>query len=81
MRQSLHDSPPPGFTDLSLVVVLVMAYRYSWKFAAALAGVSLLFGAFLSLPLDGLDRLELATYAVCAGVVLGLTGTLWPRRA
>lgn len=81
MRPSLHDSPPPGIADLCLVVVLAIAYRYSWKLAAALAGVSLLFGAWLSLPLDGLDRLELATYAACAGVVLGLTATLRRHRA
>jgi hypothetical protein len=81
MRRYFHDSPPPNFADLYLLAVLVLAYRYSWKLAAALAGVSLLLAAYVLLPLDARDRIELASYAACAGVVVDVTATLQRRRA
>jgi hypothetical protein len=81
MRRYFPEFPPPGFTDLCLVVVLALAYRYSWKLAAALAGVSLLLAACLWLPLDGIDRLELASYAACTAAVLYSSAWLHRRRA
>jgi hypothetical protein len=76
MRHYFHDSPPASFADLYLVAVLVLAYRYSWKPAAALAGVSLLLGVYLLLPLDGPDRFELGSYAVCAVLVVWVAASL-----
>ena len=81
MRHYFHDSPPPSFADLYLVAVLVLAYRDSWKMAAALAGVSLLLGVYLLLPLDGADRFALASYAVSATVVIWVAAALQRRRA
>jgi hypothetical protein len=56
LRYHFHDSLPPAFSDLYLVGVLVLAYRYSWKLAAALAGVSFLLAAYALAPLDSSDR-------------------------
>jgi hypothetical protein len=76
MRHYYHDSPPASFADLYLAAVLVLAYRCSWKVAAALAGVSLLLGAYLLLPLDRVDGFELASYGVCVTTVVGLSARL-----
>ena len=76
MRHYYHDSPPPSFADLYLAAVLVLAYRCSWKLAAALAGVSLLLATYLLLPLDRVDGYQLASYGVCVGVVVGVSARL-----
>ena len=81
MRYFFHDSPPPSFADLYLVAVLVLGYRHSWKAAAALAGVSLLLCAYLLVPLNGVDRLELGSFGVCAALVVYVTANLHRRRA
>jgi hypothetical protein len=38
LRYYFHDAVPPSFSDIYLAAVLVLAYRYCWKPAAALAG-------------------------------------------
>jgi hypothetical protein len=76
MRHYYHDSPPPSFADLYLAGVLVLAYRCSWKLAAALAGVSLLLGAYLLLPIDRIDGYQLASYSVCVSIVVGVSARL-----
>ena len=81
LRHYFHDSPPPSFADFYLVGVLVLAYRYSWKQAAALAGVSLLLGVYLLVPLDAADRFALASYAACATVIVCVTAAIQRRRA
>ena len=81
LRHYFHDSPPPSFADLYLAGVLVLAYRYSWKPAAALAGASLLLGAYVLKPLDGTDGFQLASFAASATVILAVTAALKRRRA
>jgi K+-sensing histidine kinase KdpD len=81
MRYYFHDSPPSSFADVYLAGVLVLAYRYSWKLAAALAGASLLLTVYLLVPLDNADRFEIASYTVTAAVILYVTAALRRRRA
>jgi hypothetical protein len=81
LRHYFHDSPPPSFADLYLAAVLVLAYRYSWKAAAALAGVCLILAAYALAPLDGTDRFHLASFAACAGVIVMVTAAIQRRRA
>jgi hypothetical protein len=81
LRHYFHDSPPPDFSDLYLVAVLVLAYRYSWKFAAALAGASLLLTAYTLSPIDAADRLHLASFAACASLIVIVAAALQRRRA
>ena len=76
MRHYYRDSPPASFADLYLAAVVLMAYRCSWKLAAALAGVSLLLGAYLLLPLDRVDGYQLASYSVCVSIVVGVSARL-----
>jgi hypothetical protein len=81
LRYYFHDGPPASFADLYLFGVLVLAYHSSWKLAAALAGASLLLGAYVLNPLDGVDRFHLASFAACAIVIVFVTAALQRRRA
>ena len=76
LRLFFRDSPPPDFADLYLLCVLGVAYRYPWKFAAALAAVTLAVSIYLLAPLDWLDGFQLASYAVCATVVIWIMACL-----
>ena len=80
LRRYFHDSLPPDFSDLYLVAVLVMAYRCSWKPAAALAGVSFLLVLYALAPLDAVDRFQLASFAACAGIIVIITAAIQRRR-
>ena len=81
MRYFFRGSPPASFADLYLVAVVLLAYRCSWKMAAALAGVSLLLGAWLLLPLDRTDTFQLASYSICAALIIYIAAALQRRRA
>ena len=81
LRHYFHDAPPASFADLYLAGVLVLAYRSSWKMAAALAGASLLLAVYALAPLDGIDRFHLASFGVCAIVILSVSARLQRRRA
>ena len=81
MRYFFHDAPPASFADLYLAAILIVAYHASWKLSAALAGASLLLSLYLLLPLDFSDRYELASYSVCATVVIAVMASLGRRRA
>jgi hypothetical protein len=80
LRHYFHDAPPASFTDFYLAGVLVLAYRSSWKVAAALAGVSLLLAIYELAPLDRADRFQLASFTACAIVILSVTAALQHRR-
>ena len=81
LRYFFHDAPPPNFADLYLAAVLVLAYRYSWKPAAALAGVSFILAAYALAPLDAADRFELASFGACASLIVLVTAALQRRSA
>jgi hypothetical protein len=81
LRHYFHDAPPASFADLYLAGVLVLAYRSSWKLAAAAAGASLLLVFYALAPLDAIDRFHLASFGVCAIVIVSVTAALQRRRA
>jgi hypothetical protein len=76
LRRSFQGSPPPDFADLYLLCVLGLAYRFAWKFAAVLAAVSLAFCAYVLAPLDWRDDFQLASYAVCASLIIWVMANL-----
>ena len=75
MRYFFHDAPPDSFADLYLAAVLIVAYRASWRLAAALAGVSLLLSFYLLVPLDRSDGYLMGSYSVCAAVIVAVMAT------
>jgi hypothetical protein len=79
LRLIFRDSPPPDFTDLYLLCVLGLASRYPWKFAAALAALSVAVSVYVLAPLDGPDGFQLASYAVCATVIIWVMASLRRR--
>ena len=81
LRYYFHDVPPARFADVYLIGVVVLAYRHSWKAAAAAAGVSLLLAAYLLFPLDGIDRFELVAFTASASVIVFVTAAIQRRRA
>jgi hypothetical protein len=76
LRRLFQESPPADFADLYLLGVLALAYRYAWKFAAILAAASLVFSAYVLAPLDGRDWFQLASYAVCSGLIIWIMASL-----
>ena len=79
LRQGLRATPPSDFSDIYLVGVTALAYRYTWKIAAALAFVTLAVSAYVLAPLDTPDFVEMGSYAVCAGVCLWIMARLKRR--
>jgi hypothetical protein len=79
LRGFFHDSPPVDFSDIYLLFVLGLAYRYAWKFAATLAAVSVGVSIYILSPLDWRDGFELTSYAVCAALVIWIMASLRRR--
>jgi hypothetical protein len=75
-RRSFQDSPPPDFSDLYLLCVLGLAYRYAWQFAAILAAVSLAVLAYVLTPLDWRDGFQLGSYALCEVMIIWIMASL-----
>ncbi len=76
LRWFFRDTPPADFSNLYLLFVLGLAYRYAWQFAAVLAAVSLAVSVYVLSPLDGRNGFQLASYAVCAVVVIWVMARL-----
>jgi len=79
LRWFFRDSPPEDFSNLYLLCVLGLAYRYAWQFAAVLAAVSLALSVYVLSPIDARDIFQLASYAVCAVVVIWVMARLRRR--
>jgi hypothetical protein len=80
LRRFYQDAPPPDFTDFYLLFVLGIAYRYPWKFAAALAAVTLGVSVYVLAPLDWMDGFQLLSYTVCASVIIWVMASLRRRK-
>jgi hypothetical protein len=80
-RYFFRGALPPNFADIYLAGVFVLAYRYSWKAAAVLAGVCLSLGAYLLAPLDASDHFQLVSFTACCAVILFVTAALRRRRS
>lgn len=79
LRRFFRDSPPADFSNLYLLCVLGLAYRYAWPFAAILTAVTLAVSAYILSPIDGRGSFQLASYAVCAVVVIWVMARLRRR--
>jgi hypothetical protein len=68
--------PPPRFSDLYLIGILILAYRASLRSALLLLAASLALSAYLLAPIDRTDVFQMLSFAALALLVLWITRAL-----